>query len=123
MLALELAGCATAHGEIGKPFKPEGRKKLAIGGTTRADVRFLVGDPLTVAPQPDGREMWIYEHTRIDASRPLIGPGRARQTPHVLLTLRFQYGILMDCSYFQEDYRSRGMEITTGASRTERCGQ
>jgi hypothetical protein len=117
-----LVGCATEQGQIGKPFSPAGRKALRINRTTRAEARLFLGEPRTITPAPDGRETWRYEHSRISAlSLPLIGGIRATQTPHVLMTLRFQYGVLSECEFFQENYRSRGMEIRTATRVSGGC--
>ena len=119
--SLGLAACAT-HGQIGKPFSAAGREKLRIDWTTRSQARRLVGDPRTIVTGADGLETWVYEHTEVSAlALPFIGGVAARQTPHVLLRLRFQYGVLAACEFYQETYRSKGTRILSTATISEAC--
>jgi hypothetical protein len=121
LTSLGLWACSTS-GQTGRPFDPAGRRKLALGWTTRGEVRRLFGEPISATPGPEGTESWVYEHTQISAlTLPLYGIVRARQTPHRILTIRFQYGVVAGCTFFEERYASRGTEIRTGHGATESC--
>jgi outer membrane protein assembly factor BamE (lipoprotein component of BamABCDE complex) len=118
---LGLGGCATS-GQIGRPFDPAARHKLALGWTTRGEVRHLLGEPTSVAPGPNGTETWVYEHTQVSAlTIPLYGIVHARQTPHRILTIRFEYGLVADCTLFEERYASRGLRLLPGRGSSDSC--
>lgn len=120
---LGLGACITT-GESGKPFDPAPRRRIAAGWTTRLEARRLLGEPRSIAPGPAGGETWTYEHTKVSAlALPLLGEIVARQAPHLLLTIRFQYGVVADCSFFREDYRSRGTRIVPAAAVREPCAR
>ncbi len=126
LLALALAavfglGACSTSGQTGQPFDPAGRRRLEIGWTTRGEVRHLFGEAVSVTPGSAGTETWVYEHTRVSAlTLPLYGMV-TRQTPHRLLTIRFQYGLVAGCTFFEERYASRGVEIVPSQSVLEGC--
>ncbi len=73
----------------------------------------------------EGRERWIYEHTRVSARR--LNPfGRnvtVRQTPYEQLVLTFQNGVLSECTYLAETYRTEDGVIVPTERSEERCGE
>ena len=122
--ALGVGACSTSSGETGRPFDPAGRRTLEIGWTTRGEVRHLFGAPTSVTPGRDGTETWLYEHTQVSTlTLPFYGLVRARQTPHRILTIRFQYGLVSGCTFFEERYASRGIEIVPDGQVVESCAR
>ena len=72
----------------------------------------------------EGRETWVYEHTRVSARR-LLPFGRnvtVQQTPHEQLTLTFQSGVLNECAYVAQEYRTEGTVTVPTRTLRERCG-
>jgi outer membrane protein assembly factor BamE (lipoprotein component of BamABCDE complex) len=57
--ALLLAGCLT----VGRDFPAQRVEKLRVGGTTRAQVRDLFGDPWRTGVE-DGQRTWTYGRYR-----------------------------------------------------------
>ena len=118
-----VAGCAATK-DAGKPFPSQARQKLVLDRTTRGEAEKLLGPPFTTTKDADGRERWTYEHSRVSATRAVPFGRRVtvRQTPYEQLVLTFQYGLLSECVYLVERYRTEGYVIVaTGASR-EPCG-
>jgi hypothetical protein len=122
-LALITAACVSSE-DAGKPFPSEARRKLIINWTTTREVQILLGPPMSIKTAPENRETWVYEHTRISVRRllPFGGNITVRQTPHEQLTLIFQDGMLNDCTYATQEYRTEGtLTVPTRALR-EPCG-
>ena len=118
-----VAGCAATK-DAGKPFPSQARHKLVLDRTTKREVETLLGPAFTTATDAQGRERWTYEHTRVSALRAVPFGRRVtvRQTPYEQLVLTFQYGLLSECVYLIERYRTQGdVIVATGASR-EPCG-
>jgi hypothetical protein len=118
-----VAGCAATK-DAGTPFPSQARQKLVLDRTTKREAERLLGPPFTTTKDAEGRERWTYEHTRVSATR-AVPFGRhvtVRQTPYEQLVLTFQYGLLSECVYLTERYRTEGdLIVATGASR-EPCG-
>jgi len=116
-------GCVSSR-EAGKPFPSSARHKLLVNRTTKAEAQKLLGPAPTTATVADGRERWTYEHTRVSARR--LNPfGRrvtVRQTPYEQLQLVFQDGVLRDCAYLAESYRTEGDLIVPAERVQEACG-
>lgn len=114
------AGCASTK-DAGKPFPAEARQKLVLDRTTKREAQQLLGTPLTTATDADGRERWTYEHTRVSARRAVPFGRRVTvsQTPYEQLQLTFQYGLLSECVYAIERYRTQedGVIVATAAHR------
>ena len=118
-----LGGCAATK-DAGKPFPAEARQKFVLDRTTRREVEQRLGKPVTSATDADGRERWTYEHTRVSALRAVPFGRRVtvQQTPYEQLVLTFQYGLLSDCVYAVERYRTEGELIVPAGSSRESCG-
>lgn len=118
-----LAGCFSSQ-EAGKPFAAGARRELVVNATTPQDARKLLGPPLATATVGEGRERWTYEHTRVSARglAPFSRTMFVSQTPHELLTLTFQSGVLTDCVYVVERYRTEGGAIVPAGTDREACG-
>jgi hypothetical protein len=118
-----LAGCAATR-EAGQPFPATARKKLVLDRTTKRDAEKLLGRPVTTKTDADGRERWTYEHTRVSALRAIPFGRRVtvRQTPYEQLLLTFQQGLLSECVYLTERYRTEGELIVPAGSSRESCG-
>jgi hypothetical protein len=114
-----VAGCAATQ-EAGKPFPSQARQKLVLDRTTKREAEKLLGPPFTSTTDAEGRERWTYEHTRVSATRAVPFGRRVtvRQTPYEQLVLTFQYGLLSECVYLVERYRTEGdVIVATGAVR------
>jgi len=115
-------GCVSSR-EAGKPFPASARHKLVVNRTTKTEAQKLLGPALTTTAA-DGRERWMYEHTRVSARR--LNPfGRrvtVRQTPYEQLQLTFQDGVLRDCTYLAESYRTEEELIVPAKRIQEACG-
>jgi hypothetical protein len=124
-LALTLVGGCAATKEAGAPFPAAARQKLVLDRTTRAEAERLLGPPLTRTTDADGRERWTYEHTRVSALRAVPFGKRVtvQQTPYERLALTFQYGLLSECVYLAERYRTEGELIVTDGTARESCGE
>ena len=118
-----VAGCAATK-DAGQPFPSQARQKLVLDRTTKREAEKLLGPAFTTTKDAEGRERWTYEHTRVSALR-AVPFGRhvtVRQTPYEQLVLTFQYGLLSECVYLVERYRTEGdLIVATGAHR-EPCG-
>jgi hypothetical protein len=124
VLAIGLAACASR--EVGQPFEAGGRSRLAVNASTRREARNALGTPASVVQTGPGGETWVYEHTRLSALEsplPLIRGALPRQTPHTVVTLRFQFGILVDCAYFHETYRRDGPVLVPAETKRESCAR
>ena len=118
-----LEGCAATR-EAGKPFPAAARQKLVLDRTSKREAEALLGAPATKATGADGREQWTYEYTRVSALRAIPFGRRVTvgQTPYEQLLLTFQYGLLSECAYLVERYRTEdGLIVPDGSSR-EACG-
>lgn len=118
-----IAGCAATR-DAGKPFPSAARQKLMLDRTTRREAETLLGAPFTTTTDPQGRERWTYEHTRVSAQRAVPFGRRVTvaQTPYEQLVLTFQYGLLSDCVYLVEGYRTEGAVIVPAGTSREPCG-
>jgi hypothetical protein len=119
-----LVGCAATR-EAGKPFPAAARQKLVLDRTSKPEAEKLLGPPATKSTEADGRERWTYEYTRVSALRAVPFGRRltVKQTPYERLVLTFQYGLLAECVYVAERYRTEGdLIVPDGASREE-CGR
>ena len=117
-------GCVSSQ-DAGKPFPSTARHKLVLNRTTKPEAQKLVGPALTTSAA-EGRERWIYEHTRVSARRRLNPFGRhvtVRQTPYEQLVLTFQNGVLSECTYLAETYRTEDGVIVPAERIQESCGQ
>jgi hypothetical protein len=121
--ALAVLGCAATR-EAGKPFPAAARQKLVIDRTPRQEAQRLLGPPATKVNEADGRERWTYEYTRVSALRAVPFGRRVtvQQTPYEQLVLTFQYGILSECVYAVERYRTEDDLIVPAGSSREVCG-
>ena len=119
-----LAGCAATR-EAGKPFPAAERQKLVLDRTSKPETEKLLGPPATRATDPDGRERWTYEYTRVSALRAVPFGRRLtiQQTPYEQLLLALQYGLLSDCTYLVERYRTEDGLIVPAGSTREPCGR
>lgn len=119
-----LAGCAATQ-EAGRPFPAEARGQLVLDRTPRAEALRLFGVPVTTTPDARGRERWTYEHTRISAQRAVPFGRRVsvRQTPYEQLVLTFEYGLLSECVYLVERYRTEDTLIVADGVTREPCGR
>ena len=63
LTALVLVGCG---GTVGRPFPVGATAQLQRGQSTRADVRQLLGDPVSVSTGTAG-ETWLYLYQNQDA--------------------------------------------------------
>lgn len=117
------AGCAATK-DAGTPFPAEARQKLVLDRTTKRQAEKLLGPPVTTTTDADGRERWTYEYTRVSATRAVPFGRRVtvRQTPYEQLLLTFQYGLLSECVYAVEKYRTEDGVIVATESRREPCG-
>ena len=123
-VVLALVGGCAATKDAGRPFPAEARQTFVLDRTTRRQVEQVLGKPVSAATDADGRERWTYEHTRVSALRAVPFGRRVtvRQTPYEQLVLTFQYGLLSECVYLIEHYRTDGeLIVATGAQR-EPCG-
>jgi hypothetical protein len=118
-----VAGCAATQ-EAGAPFPSKARQKLLLDRTTKREAEKLLGPPLTTTTDAAGRERWTYEHTRVSSSRAVPFGRRVtvRQTPYEQLVLTFQYGLLSECAYLVERYRTEGNVIVPAGLTREPCG-
>ncbi len=116
-------GCVSSQ-DAGKPFPSTARHKLVLNRTTKPEAQTLLGPAVTTGAT-EGRERWIYEHTRVSARR--LNPfGRnvtVRQTPYEQLVLTFQNGVLSECTYLAETYRTEDGVIVPTERSEERCGE
>ena len=119
-----LGGCAATK-EAGKPFSASAREKLVLDRTSKREAEKLLGPPATSATDADGRERWTYEYTRVSARRAVPFGRRltVQQTPYEQLLLTFQYGLLSECAYLAERYRTEGELIVPAGSSREACGR
>ena len=119
-----LGGCATTR-EAGKPFPAAERQKLVLDRTSKREAEKLLGPPATRATDADGRERWTYEYTRVSALRAVPFGRRLaiQQTPYEQLVLTFQYGLLSECVYLAERYRTEDTLIVPAGSTREACGR
>ena len=119
-----LGGCAATR-EAGKPFPAAARQQLVLDRTSKPEAEKLLGPPATKSTDPDGRERWTYEYTRVSALRALPFGRRLtiRQTPYEQLRLTFQYGLLSECVYRAERYRTEGDVLVPAGSSRESCGR
>ena len=122
-LALITAACVSSE-DAGKPFASEARRKLVINWTTTREVQILLGWPVSITTDAEGRERWVYEHTRVSVRRlPPFGRNIAvQQTPHAQLTLIFQDGMLSECTYATQEYRTEGTVTVPTRALREPCG-
>ena len=122
-LALITAACVSSQ-DAGTPFPAEARRKLIINWTTTREVQILLGPPMSIKTAAENRETWVYEHTRISARRllPFGGNITVRQTPHEQLTLIFQDGMLNECTYATQEYRTEGTVTVPTRTLREPCG-
>ena len=122
-LALITAACASSE-DAGKPFPSEARRKLVINWTTTREAQMLLGAPVSIKTATEGRETWVYEHTRVSVRRllPFGGNITVRQTPHEQLTLTFQDGMLNECTYVVQEYRTEGTLTVPTRTLREPCG-
>jgi hypothetical protein len=122
---LAAAGGCAATQEAGKPFPADARRQLRLDRTTPRDAEKLLGTPVTKTTDPSGGERWTYEHTRVSATRAVPFGRRVtvRQTPYRQLVLTFQSGVLRDCLYVSERYRTEGELIVADGSVRESCGR
>jgi hypothetical protein len=118
-----VAGCAATQ-EAGAPFPSKARHELLLGRTTTRQAEKLLGRPLATTTVSTGRERWIYEHTRVSSSRaaPFGRRVTVRQTPYEQLVLTFQDGLLRECAYLVERYRTEGNLIVPAGLTREPCG-
>jgi hypothetical protein len=118
-----VGGCVSS-GDAGKPFPSDERRKLVVNRTTKAEAQKLLGPAFTTSAGSEGRERWTYEHTRVSARR--LNPfGRTvtiRQTPYEQLILTFQDGVLSECAYLAETYRTEDDLILPAERIQEPCG-
>ena len=116
-------GCVSSR-DGGKPFPSTARHKLVLNRTTKPEAQKLLGPALTTSAA-EGRDRWIYEHTRVSARR--LNPfGRhvtIGQTPYEQLVLTFQDGVLSECTYLAETYRTEDNVILPAERTQEPCGQ
>jgi hypothetical protein len=118
-----LAGCAATR-EAGKPFPAAERRKLVVDRTPAREAERLLGPPMTKAAEADGRERWTYEYTRVSALRAVPFGRRVTvsQTPYERLVLTFRQGVLSECAYVVERYRTEDGVIVADGSSRETCG-
>ena len=117
------AGCAATR-EAGAPFPAAARQKLVVNRTPTQEARKLLGPPAARVTEADGRERWTYEYTRVSALRAIPFGRRVtvEQTPYEQLLLTFRSGVLSECVYLAERYRTEdGIIVPVGSSR-EVCG-
>jgi hypothetical protein len=102
-----LAGCAATR-EAGKPFPASARQKLVVDRTPAREAERLLGPPVTKTTEAEGRERWTYEYTRVSALRAVPFGRRVTvsQTPYERLVLTFRNGVLSECAYVVERYRT-----------------
>jgi hypothetical protein len=119
-----LAGCAATK-EAGKPFPASARQQLVVDRTTKQEAEKLLGRPVTTTTDAEGRERWTYEHTRVSALRAVPFGRRVtvRQTPYEQLVLTFQSGLLSECVYLVERYRTEDELIVPAGTLRESCGR
>ena len=119
-----LGGCAATR-EAGKPFAASARQRLVLDRTTKREAERLLGPPVTTATDAGGRERWTYEYTRVSALRAVPFGRRVtvQQTPYEQLVLTFQYGLLSECVYLAEHYRTEGDVIVSAGTLRESCGR
>ena len=123
-VVLALVGCAATR-EAGKPFPSAERQKLVLERTSMPEAEKLLGPPITKAKGADGRETWTYEYTRVSALRAVPFGRRltVQQTPYELLTLTFRNGLLSECAYVSERYRTEDNILVPDGSSRETCGR
>ena len=123
-VVLALFGCAATR-EAGKPFPSAERQKLVLERTSMPEAEKLLGPPATKATGADGRETWTYEYTRVSALRAVPFGRRltVQQTPYELLTLTFRNGLLNECAYVSERYRTEDNVIVADGSSRQTCGR
>ena len=119
-----VGGCATTR-EAGTPFPAAERQKLVLDRTSKREAEKFLGPPATKATDADGRERWTYEYTRVSALRAVPFGRRltVQQTPYEQLVLTFQYGLLTECVYLAERYRTEDNLIVPDGSSREACGR
>jgi hypothetical protein len=124
LVLLGAIGCVSSQ-DAGKPFPSTARHELVLNLTTKPEAQKLLGAAQTTSAAVEGRERWIYEHTRVSARR--LNPfGRnvtVRQTPYEQLVLTFQNGVLSECTYLAETYRTEDGVILPNERSEERCGR
>jgi hypothetical protein len=126
LLALGAVLTACASREFGTPFDADARSRLTADASTRREAQNALGAPLSVSTTGQGGETWVYEYTKLSAldnPLPFVGGSIPRQTPHAVLTLRFRFGILVECAYFYETYRRDGPVLVPAETRQERCAR
>ena len=91
----------------------------------RREAEKFLGPPATRATDTEGRERWTYEYTRVSALRAVPFGRRltVQQTPYEQLVLTFQYGLLTECVYLAERYRTEDNLIVAAGSTREACGR
>ena len=119
-----LGGCAATR-EAGKPFPAAARQKPVVDRTPKQEAERLLGAPATRVTDADGRERWTYEYTRVSALRaaPFGRRVTVQQMPYEQLVLTFQYGLLSECVYLVERYRTEDGVIVPAGSSREACGE
>jgi hypothetical protein len=119
-----LAGCAATR-DAGQPFPASARQKLILDRTTKRDAEKLLGRPFATQTDADGGERWTYEHTRVSALRAVPFGRRVtvKQTPYEQLLLTFRLGVLSECVYLAERYRTEGELIVPAGASRESCGR
>ena len=124
-IAFVLFGGCAATREAGTPFPAAERQKLAIDRTPKREAERLLGPPVTRVTDADGRERWTYEYTRVSALRAIPFGRRVtvQQAPYEQLLLSFQYGLLSECVYLVERYRTEDGVIVPAGSSREACGE
>ena len=122
-MLISVAGCAATK-DAGTPFPSPARQKLVLDRTTKREAEKLLGPPFTTTKDADGRERWTYEHTRVSAVRAVPFGRRVtvRQTPYEQLVLTFQYGLLSECVYVIERYRTEDEVLVATDTHREPCG-
>jgi hypothetical protein len=117
------AGCVSSQ-ETGKPFPASARHKLVVNRTTKPEAQKLLGPAVTTTTAADGRDRWTYEYTRVSARRlnPFARHVTVRQTPYEQLVLTFHDGILRECTYLAETYRTEDGLILPAERIREACG-
>ena len=125
-LALTTGLTACASREVGKPFEADARTRLKVNASTRREAQNALGVPVSTAITGQGGETWVYEYTKLAAVEypvPFVRGAIPRQTPHTVLTLRFRFGVLVDCAYFHETYRRSGSVLVPADVKRESCAQ
>ncbi len=117
------AACVSSR-DAGKPFASDARRKLAVSRTTKVEAQTLLGPALATATDPDGRDRWTYEYTRVSAVRlnPFGRKVTVKQTPYERLVLTFRDGLLTECAYLAETYHTEDGLILPADRVQESCG-